>query len=247
MEGKQDTESEHGANHWPTIESSMYYLDQVPLYNIEKPYSMRYLPEEDIPQSNYVKVKRPISARSMREPGAGPFRIEECGFQMIDIHSHLTYDEFWDNERVQSVYIPEVKKALKLELGAKYVHYQYDQPTALAHIGKIGTLYGEHAQEILQHRWQIINTWRPLKGPLFDWPLAVCDAQTFDAAHDSQVADAVYPEWAYENVLIHAHPDQKWYYFAGLEESETMLFKCTDSDAQKCGRRFYLINIEKVS
>lgn len=83
------------------------------------------------------------------------------------------------------------------------------------------------------------STWRPLKGPLFDWPLAVCDAQTFDAAQDSQISDVVYPEWAYENVLVHAHPDQKWYYFYALEDSETILFKCTDSDSQALRCKFH--------
>lgn len=75
-----------------------------------------------------------------------------------------------------------------------------------------------------------ISAWRPLKGPLFDWPLAVCDARTFNQERDSQLADAVYPKWNYENVLVHFHPDQKWYYFSAMEHTETMLFKCTDSD-----------------
>lgn len=116
MDKKQEIEGELGAN---TIDSSMYYLDRAQLYEIEKPYSMRYLPE-DIPQCNYMKVKHPIAVKSIRE--SGPFHINECGFQLIDLHSELTYDEFWVNEKVQSVYIPEVQRALKLELGAKYVH-----------------------------------------------------------------------------------------------------------------------------
>lgn len=122
------------------------------------------------------------------------------------------------------------------------------------------SLYGDKAKEILQHRWQIIkykqlgsslnlnywqhltsspSTWKPLKGPLFDWPLAVGDAQTFDVAHDYQVSDVVYPGWAYENVLVHARLGQKWYYFHALDESETMIFKCTDSDVQALQCKFH--------
>jgi hypothetical protein len=116
-------------------------------------------------------------------------------------------------------------------------------------------LYGDRADEILQHRWQIIkyvgpgytfpsvvahitshSAWRPLKGPLFDWPLAVCDARSFDQGRDAQVADAVYSEWAYENVLVHHHPDQRWYYFPAMRPDETMLFKCADSDGAASGR-----------
>lgn len=104
------------------IESHMYYLERLPLYDVEKPYSMRYMPEDGIPQSNYTKIKCPITVQSMRGPGSGPFLIDECGFQVEKLHSGLSYDEFWDNQRVQQVYIEEVKQVLKKVLGAKYVH-----------------------------------------------------------------------------------------------------------------------------
>ncbi|KAJ4177828.1 hypothetical protein NW767_015015 [Fusarium falciforme] len=99
----------------------MYYLDRTPLYEVEKPYSMRYLPEEGIPQTNYKKVKYPLTARSMRRPDVGPFRLNECGFQLVNLDSKLSYDEFWDNKRVQEVYIEEVKDTLKKQLDAKHV------------------------------------------------------------------------------------------------------------------------------
>ncbi|UKZ96366.1 uncharacterized protein TrAFT101_011162 [Trichoderma asperellum] len=258
MEGEQDIKSECGGDHGPTIESSMYYLDRVPLYDTEKPYSMRYLPEEDIPQSNYVKVKHPISVRSIREPGAGPFRIEQCGFQIINIHSKLTYDEFWDNERVQSVYIPEVKQALKLETGAKYVHvldyavrkrhesfpvstgkeYQYDQPTALAHIdftAKEGerivrVLFGDRAEEVLKSRWQAINVWKPIKGPLDDWPLGLCDSRSVDFAKDTIAGDIVFDDFVTENLQIFPSPNFQWYYVPEQNTWEALMFKSADSD-----------------
>ena len=91
------------------------------------------------------------------------------------------------------------------------------------------------------------STWRPLKGPLFDWPLAVCDARTFDQDRDALVSDAVYPEWAYENILVHHHTDQKWHYFSALQESETMLFKCTDSDGTASGRKFWSLLIMNLN
>lgn len=100
----------------------MWYLDRDPLYETEKPYSMRYEPDDEIPQNNLKKIPHPIEVKSMREPGAGPFRMEECGFQMIQLHSNLTPDDFWKEELVQKVYVQEVKEALKKELGAKHVH-----------------------------------------------------------------------------------------------------------------------------
>ena len=105
-----------------TIESFMYYLERTSLYDAEKPYTMRYQPDEGIPQSNFKKIKHPMIAKSMRQPDAGPFYLNDCGFQLVELKSHLSYEEFWDKRRVQEVYIQEVKDTLKKELGAKYVH-----------------------------------------------------------------------------------------------------------------------------
>ncbi|KAL6691219.1 hypothetical protein J3F84DRAFT_397748 [Trichoderma pleuroticola] len=236
----------------------MYYLDRSPLYDTEKPYSMRYLPEEDIPQSNYVKVKHPISVMSMRAPGAGPFLIDECGFQLIELHSSLTYDEFWDNERVQNVYIEEVKETLKRELGAKHVHvldyavrkrhesfpistgeeYQYDQPTALAHIdftsqeGEriIKVLFGDEAGKVLKGRWQAINVWKPIKGPLDDWPLGLCDSRSVNFKNDTISGDIVFDDFVTENLQIFPNPAFRWYYLPDQNTWESLIFKSADSD-----------------
>jgi hypothetical protein len=35
---------------------------------------------------------------------------------------------------------------------------------------------GEEAEALLRHRFEIVNVWRPIRGPLRDAPLAVCDA-----------------------------------------------------------------------
>ncbi|KAK5995288.1 Fe(II)/2-oxoglutarate-dependent dioxygenase nvfI-like protein [Cladobotryum mycophilum] len=258
MANNHENQSRVGIGHEAHIASSMYYLDRAHLQHVEKPYSMRYLPEEDIPQTNYMKVKHPILVKSMREPGAGPFHIDECGFQIIDLHSSLTYDEFWDNERVQQVYVEEVKEALKRELGAKYVHvldyavrrrhesfpvstgeeYQYDQPTALAHIdftvdeGERITkvLFGDRAGEVLRGRWQAINVWKPIKGPLNDWPLGLCDSRTVNFENDTIAGDIVFDEFVTENLQIFPSPNFQWYYLPDQNIWEALVFKSADSD-----------------
>lgn len=103
------------------IESTMHYLENIPLYETEKPYTMRYLPEEDIPQSNFQKCEKPITAINMRRSDVGPFKFDECGFELIELHSKMSYDDFWDNEKIQKVYIQEVREAIKKAIGAKFV------------------------------------------------------------------------------------------------------------------------------
>ncbi|KAJ4142058.1 hypothetical protein NW754_014848 [Fusarium falciforme] len=236
----------------------MYYLDRTPLYEVEKPYSMRYLPEEGIPQTNYKKVKYPLTARSMRRPDVGPFRLNECGFQLVNLDSKLSYDEFWDNKRVQEVYIEEVKDTLKKQLDAKHVfvldyavrkrhksfpistgeEYEYDQPTALAHIdftreeGEriIKILFGDQADKVLQGRWQAINIWKPIMGPLNDWPLGLCDTRSVDFEKDTIAGDIVFDDFYTENLQILHNPGFQWYYLPDQNTWEVLMFKSADSD-----------------
>ncbi|KAG8667967.1 hypothetical protein FPOAC1_012809 [Fusarium poae] len=250
------------------IESSMYYLDRTSLHDVEKPYSMRYLPE-GIPQSNYKKVKYPMNAKSMRCYGVDSFRLNECGFQRIELKTKLSYDDFWDNQKVQEVYIEEVKDALKAELGAKHVHvldyavrkrhesfpistgkeYEYDQPTALAHIDftveeverMINVLYGDRAEEILKGGWQAINLWKPIKGPLNDWPLGLCDARSLDFETDTIPSDIVFDDFFTENLQVLYSSNLQWYYLPDQETWEALIFKSADSEKSQAPDLYALV------
>jgi hypothetical protein len=124
MEGKskddvviQEAEVQDDRN----IESTMYYLENIPLYETEKPYTMRYLPGEEIPQSNFQKCEKPVTIINMRRSDVGPFKFDECGFELIELHSKMSYDDYWDNEKIQKVYIQEVRDAIKKAIGATFV------------------------------------------------------------------------------------------------------------------------------
>ncbi|KAL6691220.1 hypothetical protein J3F84DRAFT_397749 [Trichoderma pleuroticola] len=242
------------------VKSNLGFLKRDDLYNAVKPYSCRFAPTDGLPRHNLIIETRDVVIHDARPLNPS---IQENGFTLASFPTDMSYEDFTNHDKISKIYAPELEDHLKQLLQARHVkvfdyavrrrhpdfpistgtEYSNQQPARLVHldfsreegIRMLRTLYGEGAEEILQQRWQIINTWRPLKGPLFDWPLAVCDAQTFDAARDAQISDAVYPEWAYENVLIHAHPDQKWYYFYALQDSETMVFKCMDSDTEAIG------------
>ncbi|KAI1425309.1 hypothetical protein F5Y12DRAFT_784740 [Xylaria sp. FL1777] len=235
----------------------MYYLDRADLYDTEKPYTMRYQPDENIPQTNFVKVKCPIRVKSMRDSSDGPFKLDECGFQLIQLQSQLSYEEFWDNEKVQSTYVQEVKNALKAELGAKYVfvldyavrkrhpsfpvstgdEYEYDQPTSMAHIdftveeGEriINVIFGDRAAEVLKGRWQAVNIWKPIKGPLNDWPLGLCHTQSVDWERDTVASDVVFDDFVTENVQMYHNPKFQWYYLPDHNTWEALIFKSADS------------------
>lgn len=72
------------------------------------------------------------------------------------------------------------------------------------------------------------SVWKPLRGPLRDWPLAVCDAGIV-CQDDLVVADQVYSKHVTENVQMQHGPRQKWYYLSNKQPDELLLFRQTNS------------------
>lgn len=74
------------------------------------------------------------------------------------------------------------------------------------------------------------SVWHPLQGPLVDWPLALCDAQTVDFKNDTMAGDVVDRDNVFENTQVHYNPGQKWYYLSNQMPTELVIFKNADSE-----------------
>ncbi len=84
------------------------------------------------------------------------------------------------------------------------------------------------AEERLKHHYAEINVWRPISGPVQEWPLAVCDARTM-VQKDFVPTYRLYPDRTGEIYTITYNPDHRWYYFPLMEQSEVILLKGFDS------------------
>lgn len=73
------------------------------------------------------------------------------------------------------------------------------------------------------------SVWHPLKGPLVDWPLAVCDASSVDFTADTMPGDVVGRDEVFENTQVHYNAEQRWYWLPDQLSSELMIFKNADS------------------
>jgi hypothetical protein len=70
--------------------------------------------------------------------------------------------------------------------------------------------------------------WKPLKGPLRDWPLAYCDASSLNI-EDLIAIDSVGKTFVAEVYNVHHNPSQNWYYLSDQTESEAIVFSGYDS------------------
>jgi hypothetical protein len=98
----------------------VHFLARDKLFEIEKPYSLRFPPDGDLPQSNIKREKFRVVMNDMRK--GEPPTLEQNGFQIMDMESAMHYPDFDDEERIKSLYLPEVEAALLKELGARHVH-----------------------------------------------------------------------------------------------------------------------------
>ena len=80
-------------------------------------------------------------------------------------------------------------------------------------------------------RFQIINLWRPLLGPVRNYPLALCDYSSVNPATDLVRTRLRFPPWlkVRENYSVTYSPRHRWYYWSALSPDEFLAFKCYDS------------------
>src|SRR5262249_43703118 len=86
---------------------------------------------------------------------------------------------------------------------------------------------GADAEELLRHRFGIVNVWRPIRGPVQDSPLALCDARSFTDA-DLIASDLVYAHVRGETSRVAYNPAHRWYYFSDQQPDEVLFPGCED-------------------
>jgi hypothetical protein len=72
------------------------------------------------------------------------------------------------------------------------------------------------------------SLWRPVRGPVRNWPLAVCDATTIPL---DKLVETDQVREAYAGVSLYAmhHEGMKWYFMNQQKDDEVLLMKMFDS------------------
>lgn len=230
----------------PHVVADMNYL--VPM--AARPRTYTFDPPVGVPRSNTEHAAHPVAIRDAR-PMADHISLDANGFALVRHHSDVK--DFFDDEEVRRVYYPEVERIVKQATGADRVHI-FDhttrrrvpdaeaqdgaprQPVRRVHIDhtarsgpqRVRDLLPDDAEELLKGRVQVINLWRPIKGPLQDSPLAVCDATTI-SLDDLVPSDLVYPHRVGETYSVKYNPGHRWYYVPQMRTDEALLLKCSDT------------------
>ncbi|KAF8249054.1 hypothetical protein K440DRAFT_509597, partial [Wilcoxina mikolae CBS 423.85] len=183
------------------------------------------------------------------------YTVDGVGFELVVHKSLLGHDDFDDESKVMSTYYPEMVQFVTSKLNAARAFVfdhtlrrrtpgmqdcgtsKWRQPLSAAHIdqtpdsakARIYLHLKEEAEELLKKRYQIVNVWRPLHGPLKDRPLALCDYNSLDLSRDLLPTDLVFPHYVGESYNLLYNESHKWYFVDGQNVDEVWLFKCADS------------------
>src|SRR5271167_1242320 len=228
----------------PYVEAELNYLGPM----TERP---RYYAYEIGERSNMTYDPHKMRIHDMR-PISSDVSLDTQGFALVEQRSAV--QDFWDDDEVRRVYYPEAERVIKQVTGASRVFIfdhlqrrrvtgQQDrvpggprQPATRVHVDhtsrsgpqRVHDLLPDEADELLKGRVQVINLWRPLKGPLQDAPLALCDAGTIDQ-HDLVASDLVYKDRVGETYSVTYNPAHRWYYAPELRREEALLLKIMDT------------------
>jgi hypothetical protein len=229
----------------PYVEAELNYLAPM----AERPRYYAYDAGEV--SSNMTPEPHRVHIRDMR-PIAAEIELDRQGFALVEQHTAVR--DFWDDEEVRRVYYPEAERFIAVKTGASRVfifdHLQRrrvpgatrrapgvpPQSATRVHVDhtsrsgpqRVRDLVPDEAEELLKGRVQVINLWRPIRGPLQDSPLAVCDARTVDPA-DLVPSDLVYRERVGETYSVTYNPAHEWYYVPEMRREQALLLKIADT------------------
>jgi hypothetical protein len=231
-----------------TVRATLNYL----IRTEKKPYSYTFEPPPGTPaRFGEVNAVDGVVIRDAR-PFADLLSLDAEGFELC---AHRTaVEDFYDEQEVKAAYYQEIEALLKQATGAeKIVVFDHTirsvpkfkagvrgmrEPVRRVHNDYTATsgrrrvrdhLDAAEAEARLKERFLEVNVWRPIKGPLQDAPLAVCDARTI-STDDLIASDLIYPDKVGETYSLSHSAEHRWYYFPKMQRDEVLLIKCFDSD-----------------
>ena len=241
--------NEHAAriDDLPHIEATLNYLAPM----AARPRNYTFDPPPGVPRSNSTHEAHTVAIHDARA-AASDIALDREGFAVL--HQRSAVRDFWDEEELRRVYYPEVQRVLAEATGASKV-FIFDhtlrrrvrgaddraagaprQPATRVHVDhtaksgpqRVRDFFGDEAEALLRGRVQVINLWRPIRGPLRDAPLAVCDAGSV-ASGDLVPSDLLYRNRVGETYGVTYNPAHRWFYVPEMQPDEALLLKCFNS------------------
>jgi len=232
----------------PSVSATLNYCAPM----TEKPFNYTYDPPPGMPRTNTLPDLRTVAIHSARPIGRN-LSLDDEGFAVVPNKSAV--GDFYDEDELVRVYYPEIEAFVASRTGAARVKV-FDHtvrrsswegqdktpgvprgPVMRVHNDftewsgpqRVRDLMGGEAEALLKRRFAFVNVWRPIRGPLLDHPLALCDAGSTTPG-DFIGIEQRYRDRTGEIYVVRYNPEHRWFYVPAMREDETVLIKCYDSE-----------------
>jgi hypothetical protein len=221
-----------------------------------RPYTYGYTPgDHETPPTTTFTAYRVVIRNARAEPR--PLSLGEHGATLIEHQSRVR--DFYDHAQLIDVYYPETADVIKAATGANRVvvfdhnvrrglslrtdRHGQGRPVLHAHtdfteasaVRRLRDHLADEGIDLQRQRMLQLNLWRPIRAPLRDFPLAICDASSISPSQ-LVVVDLIYPDrWGEIYYLTH-DPAQRWYYAPDMQADEAWLFVNYDSETSGTAR-----------
>jgi len=227
------------------IEASINYL----LDTGETPFTYTGGPGSTEVRSNGTPDPRMVVIHNGR-PVVDRFTLDGNGFHFRRHDTKMR--DFFDADEIQQVYYKEMEALVKAETGAsrvvvfdhtlrtaddalreerkirEVVRRAHNDYTEWSGPQRVRDLLPQEAEELLRHRFAIVQVWRPIRHPVETFPLAICDARSV-SPQDFVVSERRYPNRVGQTYAITYNPEHRWYWFPRMRRDEALVFKVFDS------------------
>ena len=215
-----------------------------------RPFSYGYEPGADAPPPSTEFEPRRVTIRDVR--GHRALELDANGATLLRVPSRVR--NFYDDDEIQGRYYGEaadliraalgasravvfdhnVRRGTRLELRAdrydqgRPVHHAHTDYTPVSAARRLADEVGAEARELAGKRYVQVNLWRPIRAPLRDAPLAICDGATV-RPQSLRSVDLLYPGRCGEIYYLAYDAGQRWYYASDMGTDEAWLIKNFDS------------------
>ncbi|KAJ9633029.1 uncharacterized protein PV06_02626 [Exophiala oligosperma] len=213
------------------------------------PHNYVEKPPEGRPQRNFGEDVVEVEVNDVRGREED-FSLDKDAFQAVKGVAASGETEFVDDDHIKRVYYPEVERLLLDVVPGAHKVTIFDHtvrrsnpdapraPVTRVHVDqterstrwRVKLHDPDRADELLGEgqRYRIINVWRPINGTVVAHPLGFASADTVDDS-DLVPVEHRYPHRTGETAAVRHNPDQKFYYWSGMDNDERLLLKCFDS------------------
>jgi len=216
------------------------------------PFNYVGTPPEGQPQRNYGEQVNTVQINDIRGNESN-FDINKSGFSTLSsVPSELNYEDWENDDIIKEKYYPEVEALLLKNVPGSHRVYLFDHtirrtrpdadraPVTRAHIDQTAKSAAQRvrrhmegdADSLLSGRVRIINVWRPLKGPVKAYPLAMANS-TSVKDNDLVPVEHRYPHVTGETAGVRHEQGQEWWYWSGMDTDERILLQCFDNEGGK--------------